>query len=261
MFAQVNENYEIISIVPEKLAVIENIEALNTTDEQAFVDFEAKQQQYFNEKQEIDRRQFTDLEFDHYRGNYDPERFYVSSIIAFIDEYELDLPIDDISDFSNEVFPSEFRKFLNQIHYFSTRFQLRQQRQGTLPTATLIQFNTNYKEQLSENIETIRKIVRQQVEDVNKKEAILDKLNALAKEIDRDRTTMDRVFSLTRDVSRNIAECAEELEPAIQKFERIMHALYNGSEIISALPNTKKTKALPSPEVNKEFSEDTHSGN
>jgi hypothetical protein len=71
---------------------------------------------------------------------------------------------------------------------------------------------------------------------------------ALQSEIDRCRTTVDAVFGRAIALSKVLYECGENLEPLIQRFERVMAALYRGTDYFPLLPKRERPKLLPKSE-------------
>ena len=221
------------------------IDDLGRNAEEAFVVFEERLRSVLLDLQSEDRARNRDIN-GNYEGAHEPERYYVSSIIAFLDEYNLDIDVQDISSVTDGEFLGYFNVFFNKINYARTRFKLRKYRIDSGDAATPISITANYKDEIHENLNTIRKIVNGHVDDTNKKEAIYRKIAALESEIDRDRTTVDAVFSRFIDLSRIVGECATNLEPLVQKLERVMAALGKGANRIPLLPKRDAPKLLSS---------------
>jgi hypothetical protein len=221
-----------------------DISGLGDNAEEAFVAFEERLRAGLEKAQIEDRRRNEDMN-GNYTGSYAPERYYVSSILAFLDEYDLDLKVEDITEVGDPIFLTHFNKFFNTINYARTRFMLRKSRIETGAAGTPILIAPNFKDEIHKNLDTIRKIVNQNVQNENKKDAIFKKIAALQSEIDRNRTTVDAVFSRAIDLSKVLGDVSENLEPAVQKFERVMAALKDGSERIPFLPKKERTKLLP----------------
>jgi hypothetical protein len=74
------------------------------------------------------------------------------------------------------------------------------------------------------------------------------KLRGLQSENGRSRTTIDAVFGRALDLGRVLDEFGEHLEPLVQKFERVMAALYRGVDRVPLLPKKERPKLLPTPE-------------
>lgn len=227
-----------------------NIEGLGDNIEEAFVAFEERLRQALSIAQEKDWKINNDMN-GNYAGTYAPQKYYVSSVLAFLDEYNLEIDVDDISELEGHAFLQSFDKFSNQINRARTRFKLRKARIDSGQAGTLILIQADFKDEIHKNLDTIRKIVNQNIESQNKKDEIFKKIAALQSEIDRDRTTIDAVFGRAIDLSKVLGEFAENLEPAIQKFERIMTALRNGTDRVPLLPKKERQILLPPKAENK----------
>lgn len=224
---------------------------LGNSAEEAFVEFEQRLRAALEDEKRWDREQNQDHNGNYY-GSYEPDRFYVSSILAFLDEYDLDIEINDISEAEDHDFRSCFSQFFSKINYAKTRFALRIQRIDTGSAGTPILILESYKDDIHKNLDTIRKIVNQQVKDNNKKDAIFTKIASLQSEIDRERTTIDMIFGRIIDLSKVIGECAENMDPAVQKLERVMKALKDGTERVKLLPTRNRPKLKPPKKVTEE---------
>ena len=236
------------------------IDDIDTNDlgdnaEEAFICFEKRLRDALRPEQQRDENQHT-YNGD-YNGTYSPQRHYVSSIIAFLDEYELEIgDIPDISKADNKDFPNLFNEFFGSVNYARTRFKLRKEKIATGQAGTPVEIGSDYKVEINSLLETIRKIVNQQISDENKKDAIYKRLSSLQSEVNRDRTTFDAILSRFVDVSEVIKECGEILEPAITKLERVMAAIYGGTKRVPRLPSKERQKLLPSKEKKQELEDD-----
>ena len=230
------------------------IEDINLSDlpesiEEAFVVFAKEVNAEYSRQYYHEQDNMYDQNGD-YLGTYEPERSYVGHITAFIDEFNLEIDVPDISSFIGHEYKNQFNIFKSKIEYISVRFALRKSRmeQGTL--GTLITFQQSYKSEIGELLETIRKIVNQQIQDVNKKDKIFTKIASLQSEVDRDQTTFDAFCQRTLDLSRTIGESADLLESAIAKLERIKKIFWDKSNKVDMLPKKSRQKLLPKePEV------------
>ncbi len=227
-----------------------DMEDLPNNAEEAFTVFEGRLRSSLERAKSQDR--FENTENNTYVGDYSPERSYVSSMRAFLDEYALDyLSVKDITSLSNFDFLREFNDFFNTINYAKTRFKLRKSKFDTGQAGTPIAISFDYKSGIHENLNTIRKIVNQQIHDQNKKDSIFKKIADLASEIDRDRTTVDAVFSRCIDIAKTLRECGEILDPAVQKLERVMQGITNFAEKVNLLPKKERQQGLPAPKETK----------
>jgi hypothetical protein len=220
-----------------------DLDNLGDSAEEAFVTFDERLRSVLKIAQNEDRNVHSDRD-GNYFGSYGPERHYVTSILAFMDEYNLDLEIADISALPDNAFSKAFNEFFNRINYARTRFKLRKNRVDTGQAGTLVTIDKNYKDEIYKCLDTIRKIVNSNITDENKKDNIYKKIASLQSEIDRDRTTIYAFFGRIVDLSKTLGDAAENLEPAIQKIERIMAAFYKGTKRIELLPKPDRPKLI-----------------
>lgn len=220
-----------------------DISDLPENSEEAFIDFEKRLRISLEKASRNDRDENIDQN-GNYVGSHTPERYYVSSIRAFLDEYDLDIDVEDISTLDDATFPHYFRDFFNRINYARTRLSLHKQRSKIAGPGTQILIGPTYKDEINNLLGTIRKIVNQEIIDENKKDAIFTKIAALQLEIDRDRTTIDALFSRMIDLTKTVGECAENVEPLVEKLERIMKLFLKGTEKTKLLPKKERPKLI-----------------
>lgn len=232
-----------------------NLNDLPDESEEAFVAFEERLRDILKIEEDQDQKMYRD-ENGYYAGSYYPQRYYVSSIIAFLDEYNIDMDIEDISSKDNPEFLTYYTEFFNRINYARTRFKLRKKRTLSGQAGTPILINPNFREQIHNLLATIKKIVNAHIQDINKKERIYKKIVGLQSEIDRERTTIDAVFSRAIDISRVIGECAENMEPLVQKVERLFRVLSDAANPLPLLPKKERAKLLPKSDAHSDDLED-----
>ena len=238
--------------------IIDNINLLDLpkAKEDAFVAFDKRLRKELISARQADRSEHTDGNGD-YLGNYAPERYYVSSILAFMDEFEFDEDaLVDISGLPSTDFLEEFQKFFTQINYLASRYALRKVKYEGGGVGTTIVLDASYKAEIASHLNTISKIVDSQIADQNKKDAIHKKIAALSLEVNLDRTTIDALFSRLLDFSKTAGECGENIEPLIDKLERIKKLIFDGAKKQDALPKPERRKQLPSPDRNSQSLED-----
>ena len=214
--------------------------------DRAFVYLESKFSEVYEEESRIYQETYRDIDGG-YVGTSEPERTYVTRVLAILDEYDLPIYIPDITDYSrndNQEFNKAFMAFRQKIGYTIVRLKLRKVRMeaGTAGTAILIR--SDYKNEIGKHLTTIRKIVDQKIANANKKDAIFRNINSLQSEIDRDQTTIDIVFGRALDLSETIGKFAENLEPAIEKMERIKSLLWDNGKRVEALTDRGRPKLI-----------------
>ncbi len=206
--------------------------------EMAFINLERQLKQAYEVSCENDRQSHRGQD-GIYTGEYEPERNYVSAILAFLDELRLDIGAQDISAYSwddGQEFMQSFSAFRQKVYYAVTRFKLRMVRTESGAAGTLLDIRSEYKVEISKLLTTIRKIVNQEISDENKKDRIHRKIAALQLEIDRERSTIDTLFSAALDFTRTIAECAENLTPLLDKAEQVKKLIWDNTRLPPSLP-------------------------
>lgn len=211
--------------------------------EEAFTSFVAGISGEFSEKLRNDRASYSDQN-GNYEGSFEPERSFVTAILAFLDEYGIEADIADISELSNDDFTMHFGKFKSKVEYLTTRFKLRQHRIGSGSIGTLISIDTDYKSEIGKLLDTARKIVNQEVKDTNKKDNIFKKIASLQSEVDRDQTTVDALFGRMIDLSQTIGAAAENLEPLIVKLDQVKKLLWDKPKKVEQLPKPDRPKQI-----------------
>ena len=217
-----------------------NLSNLDGNDTDQFLKFARAVSEVFERAKVLDRERNSD-HHGNYEGSFEPERTYVSSIMAFIDEYDLEINLVDTSEIEdNAEFYKSFGRFKARIDYSLLRFRLRQERGQSGPTGTATALPLAAKEEVAVCLEKIRKIVVSMLEDGNKRDRILAKIATLQLEIDRDRTTIDAVFSKAIALSTVIGESADKLDPAVKLLERIKEVFWKQARPVPQLPKPER---------------------
>jgi|GEM_PF-1870033 len=220
-----------------------NIVNLPLDTQEAFAKFEFQVREAYEDKSQTDRRQNSDQNGEYF-GSYEPERSYVTAILAFLDEYSLETEIQDISELDNGDFNQQFGRFKSKVEYISIRYKLRRGRVDSGGVGTVISFAKSYKEDAGSLLEKIRKIINQEVDEGPKKEEIFKKISSLQSEIDRDLTTVDAAFGRILDLSRLLGNASGNLKPAVDQLERIKNIFWNNSEKVEQLPKPDRPKQI-----------------
>lgn len=221
-----------------------NLDGLPDSSEEAFADFEQRAREAYEDRVNNDRQYNSDQNGD-YEGSYEPERSYVTSILAFLDEYSIESNIEDISELDNAEFFQAFGRFKSKVEYISTRFNLRKTRMASGAIGTVISLKGSYKSEIGSLLEKIRKIVNQEIEAGPKKENIFKKISSLQSEVDRDLTTVDAAFGRMLDLGNVIGEFGDKIKPAVDQLERIKKIFWEKTEKVNTLPKPDRPKMLP----------------
>ena len=180
-----------------------------------------------------------------YDGTYEPERSYVTAILAFLDEFQIGADLVDISDVEdNRDFYMQFGRFKSKVEYIVTRHRVRIGRLRSGTSGTVLEIELDFKAEIGKHLETVRKIVNKEVNDKKKKDKIIRKIGSLKLEVDRDITTADALFGQMRDLGQAIGETAENLGPAIDKLEKIKKIFWDRTSRVEQLPKPERPKLI-----------------
>ena len=218
---------------------------------ETFIYLEGQLREAYERARNIDSESYMD-DNGNYSGDHEPERTYVSNTLAFLDELDLTVDVADIRDYSrqdNREFMSAFTNFKQKINYALARFKLKGALVGNDNIGTVMSIQPNYKLEIGSLLQTVRKIVNQEIETGRKKDIIFAKIISLQKEVDRDHTTIDSLFNIALDLTRTISECAENLEPLLDKVERLKKLIWDGSKGVQTIAVSDRPKLIePKPE-------------
>lgn len=217
--------------------------ALSANSQEAFATFEATARKKY-EKDSFDDRNNNFSGDGEYHGRYEPERTYVTSILAFLDEYQLEVDVADILDLDEQEFLKEFEKFRSKTQYMTMRFEIRKARIGSGSVGTLIEIPLDYKSEIGKHLETIRRIVNQKIEAGRKKDSIFSKIASLQSEVDRDQTTVDAAFGFILDLGKTLGQAGKEMKPAVDQLERVKKLFWDKSEKVPQLPKQDRPKLI-----------------
>ena len=172
---------------------------------------------------------------------------YVQIVLAFIDEHETEL---EIADFDRsmpgghgEYFDAWFRGFRNTINYYQARYRFR--REAPVGPALTVVLDNDSRAEVHRLLGKIKKIVAQMEVGDAKRDAIYNKIAALAAEVDKSRTRIDALFSFILESSKTMGEAAENAEPMMKLLERLKDLFANAKSDSTSLP--PPARQLPPP--------------
>jgi hypothetical protein len=181
-------------------------------------------------------------------ANWTVEREYVTHVLAFADARAVKLTLDgDIPD-DDDDFEDYYNGFLAQVDRYraKARVELAAEQKSS---GTSFHIAGNFKTQIGGHLTAIRKIVNDAHLSESKRDAIFKQVEKLQFEVDRDRTRSETAMGLWLDISSAIGHGAKNLDPAIERLERIMK--------IFAQARDEYTAKLPAPSEQKRISPPT----
>jgi hypothetical protein len=226
----------------------EDIDALPNDPEAAFVQYEA-----------ILREAVRKLNAGEGTASWDVEREYVAHVLAFVDTRDIPLNLPKDLPRGDSEFGDWYRNFVRAVDYYKAVARLRVSARKKENVAVLI-LSPDFKTQIGGHLTAIRKIVIEAEISENKRDAIFRRINNLQEEVDRDRTRTEAAMALLLDVTSAISKGAKNLDPALDRIERIIKvfakakddneekALMAPSERKRIAPPTNAPKQPPAPE-------------
>lgn len=170
------------------------------------------------------------------------ERRYIN-YIAYLDQYGIDIGITDVaiptqgSDFWNY-----YRNFRLYVEHHVAQFKLRRLRQLKSGTSGVYILSPSLKMEIHHYIERIREILANLELSPQKRDALANKLNAFAAEVDRDRTKIDAIAAALIWTKREIKDGVDILSPILSQIERIIDKFGKAKEIESLPPPDRRDK-------------------
>jgi len=183
------------------------------------------------------------------RAGWAMEREYVVHVLAFVDTraIALDLPRDP--PLLDSYFADWYEGFIRRVDYYKAAARLRVAARKK-DNVTVLMLTPDFKTQIGGHLTAIRKIVAEAEISENKRDAIFRRINNLQEEVDRDRTRTEAAMALWLDLTSAISKGAKNLDPAIDRMERII-------KILAAAKDENEQKALTAPQEKKRLAPPT----
>jgi hypothetical protein len=196
----------------------DEIDALSDDPETAFVQYEA-----------IIRAAVRSANSQPGYQGFDVERDYVAHVLAFVDTRDLPLELPRNPPTDDQHFWDWYQNFLRAVDYFkvSARLRIAERKKEHV---SVLRLSVDFKTQIGGHLTAIRKIVMEANISENKRDAILKRVSKLQWEVDRDRTRTDAAMALWMDLTNAISKGAENLDPAIDRLERIFKVFANAKD-------------------------------
>lgn len=107
------------------------------------------------------------------------------------------------------------------------------------------------KAELHEHLDKIRSIVEKSSLDDRKRNSLFERINELAKEIDRNGTRTDRFFAFAGELGFYLGQFAKDAKPAIDEAKAILKIIWQARERHDGtkLPRPDDVLLLPEPEA------------
>ncbi len=136
-----------------------------------------------------------------------------------------------------------YRLFQSELDHYITSLQIRRARRDS---RYVVRLDAKTRSVLNHHIAQIREIIQQLEVDDWKREALLDRLNDLQAEVDRDRFRYQILAAFTIEAAGVLGQAAQHMNP-VRKFIESVSGLIWGSK------HADQTKSLPAPAPRKQI--------
>jgi hypothetical protein len=182
-----------------------------------------------------------------------------SFILKFIDKYSLSINLSKLDSDSDL---NLVMKLLSRIEAYRktmvreatdaqvTDLLIKYDSFATRESFGLAHLNTDEKKKIHESIGRIRSILETSTLSDRKKNALYDRLNELAREVDASGTMTDRFFALAGDIGFVMGDVAEKAKPLLREVKEVLRIVTRArarQEGIS-LPPGDEVLRLPAPD-------------
>jgi hypothetical protein len=182
------------------------------------------------------------------------ERDYINLMLAFINYYKLDIGISPEIPPTDNDFWAYYHHAKRMIEYHAARFTLQRLDRKKSGVAGIYVLTPTLRQEIHHYIARIRETMNGISLPETKREALFNKLNAFAAEVDRDRTRIEAIASAYIWLKREVREGVEILKPVLGQVERILDKFAKAKELPEALPPPRRggeiegpRKELPAP--------------
>lgn len=180
--------------------------------------------------------------------NQDNKVTYVVKLMAFHDAHGFKMLTKPTLTRGTATFNSTFDHFSDEVNYWATQIDVRHA-QRLRAISTILSLTPEIRQQLHSYVTKIREILLPIELSEKKKEALFGKLNALADEIDRDRTKAEAWTAFTLEVASVGGQAARELKPVKDLADAIGNLFAKAKEMGEklGLPSRGEQKRIEGP--------------
>ena len=200
---------------------------------------------------DLQQRKYADLERISERNEYPSwraERRYVDILTAFDEVHGLGIfTAFGSPPFADEDFSIFFHDFSRCAEMSSQKIKMEEARRLKTGAQNVIVLDATKRKAIHILINAIREELNEFSLPENKREALFNKLNDFAAEVDRNRTRTEAFLSFVVDMGRASRELNDELKPLLQKSDRIIDLIEKAKKWNEALPPWKERMKIEGP--------------
>lgn len=180
-------------------------------------------------------------------------RAYLTQLFAYLNYHQIDIVFDQQIPWDNNSFYQYFDLVEHEIELAAATFNLRRLDKIKKQIVPVYVLTAEQKDEIHKHIGRIRKIIAvAQISDT-KREALSNKLNAFANEVDRDRTRLQALSAFLIAAKREVIDGVKEFEPVLAQVDKILDRIAEAKDWVDSIGGPPKRKELPSPSEKKQI--------
>jgi hypothetical protein len=199
----------------------------------------------------LQRRKYNELEEmwrNNQSGDWYYERRYVDVLLAFDEVHDLGiLTALDRPPINNREFADFFEDFHRHAEIASQKILIESARRVKTGAQQIITLDAAARQAIHNLISTIRGKLNDISLPENKREALFNKLNSFAAEVDRNRTRTEAFFVFAVETARVARDANEEIKPLQQTIDRLFDWIEKARYAKDILPPWIERKRIEPP--------------
>ena len=202
----------------------------------------------------LHRRKYREIEAsweENSQSGWYLERQYVDTLKAFDEIYDLNI-LDSFGrpPHTDNDFAEFFDDLRRSAEMYSLKILMEEARRQKGDLQGIVVFDAGARESIHKLIDAIRTKLNGLKIPEAKREALFNKLNAFAAEIDRNRTRTEAFFAFAVETARAARQVNDELKPIQQTIDRVLDWIEKARNISQALPPWEQRKRIEGPQKN-----------
>lgn len=174
------------------------------------------------------------------------QRSLINVILAFTEAHALDLGVDRTIPWPTNDFTFYFHDATETIEHYIARTSFQRAAQNRNGTSGTYILSPELKSKIHKYLSSVRELIAASSLSDIKRTALSNKLNAFAKEVDREKTRIESLAAAMVWTRKELVEGAQGLEPIVEKMDKMFQSFAKATEFLR-LPSSNDQKQLPAP--------------
>lgn len=197
----------------------------------------------------LHKRKHKELEDNISDNNWFYERRYVDYMIAFDDVYSLGILTDLHTPPGDDgAFSDFFHRFRRTIEMAVQKILIEDARRAKLDSRQLLVLDTSARSAIHHLIARLREKLNEIALPEEKREALFNKLNSFAAEVDRNRTRPQAFYAFAVEAARAARQVNDEIKPLQETIDRVLDWLDKATSWKEALPSWGDRRKIEAPQ-------------